>query len=190
METINEIEFKLLITKELLNQIKEDYKNCILKEYSQTNYYITHPILEKNKYMLRMREKEKNYELTLKRPSDVGLLESNIQLTYEQFLSLKNKDYFDNDIFSLLKDLHINLNELNQDLSMTTYRVDIQMKTGILSLDESHYLGITDYEMELEVEDYHLGLIEFKDLMQHYQLTYISNTPSKIKRLLKRKSRN
>ena len=70
-----EIEFKMLLKENIFKKILSDYKNQIKDSYQQTNYYLFHPLLEKKKYSLRIREKKGHYELTLKRPSTIGLNE-------------------------------------------------------------------------------------------------------------------
>ena len=62
-----EIEYKILLTKDIFTQILNDYQNQIHHEYIQINDYFTHPLLQQKKYMLRIRTKNNQYELTLKR---------------------------------------------------------------------------------------------------------------------------
>ena len=78
-----EIEFKMLLKENIFKKILSDYKNQIKDSYQQTNYYLFHPLLEKKKYSLRIREKKGHYELTLKRPSTIGLNELNIDINKE-----------------------------------------------------------------------------------------------------------
>ena len=40
-----EIEYKILLTHQIFNQILEDYHDAITKDYIQTNDYFTHPLL-------------------------------------------------------------------------------------------------------------------------------------------------
>ena len=51
-------------------------------------------------------------------------------------------------------------------------------------LDENHYNGITDYELEFEVNDEEKGLKQFEELCQTYHLQYKGNCASKITRVL------
>ena len=53
-----EIEFKMLLKENIFKKILSDYKNQIKDSYQQTNYYLFHPLLEKKKYSLRIREKK------------------------------------------------------------------------------------------------------------------------------------
>lgn len=67
---------------------------------------------------------------------------------------------------------------------MTTIRRDVPFDSGMLSLDENHYNGIIDYELEFEVNDEEKGLKQFKKLCQTYHLQYKGNCASKIARVL------
>ena len=70
-----EIEYKVLLDQKTFQTLLNHYPHY--HEYIQTNYYFTHPLLKQKKYMLRIREKNNNYEMTLKRPLDRHHLESN-----------------------------------------------------------------------------------------------------------------
>ena len=73
-----EIEYKILLTSTTFHQILHDYQHHITKDYIQINDYLTHPLLSQKKYMLRIRTKNNQYELTLKRPYQNHQLETNI----------------------------------------------------------------------------------------------------------------
>ena len=61
----------------------------------------------------------------------------------------------------------------------------MQTPIGLMALDESHYLGITDYELELEVEDHEQGKKDFQKFLEENQISY-QKTPSKLIRFVKR----
>ena len=178
-----EIEFKILLTKEMYQKIKNDFKNQIKETYSQTNYYLMHPILDQLQYSLRIRKKKNSYELTLKRPSSSGLKEMNIQIDE----TIKNKIFHhqpvDNEIFTILKDINIAYQDLNCQHYLKTIRSDIELKEGILSLDDNEYNGVKDYEMELEVLNKEEGYQKWLSILKHYHLSYKKNCDSKIKRM-------
>lgn len=179
-----EIEYKILLTKNIFFQILKEYQSQIKTDYIQTNHYFTHPILQQKKYMLRIREKNNTFEFTLKRPFHNHRLETNIML------SSKEKDDFfqhhpiSNEIIDILKEEHINPLELENQFSLTTHRYDIILPQGILSLDDNTYLHQHDYELEFEVNDEKEGYQEFLNIIQPYHLNYTHNCPSKIKRVL------
>lgn len=179
-----EIEYKILLTKEIYNQILKDYKDKIIKDYIQTNHYLIHPLLQQKRYMLRIREKNNQFELTLKRPSNNHRLETNINIDKETVNKILNHEYVSNKIMDILIKEGINPLELKNQFSLTTHRCDIKLEYGILSLDENTYLDITDYELEYEVNNEKEGFLQFLEIIKPYQLTYFGNCASKIKRVL------
>ncbi len=176
-----EIEFKQLLNKKQYNQMLQDFSDYNQSTYYQTNYYLTHPNLDSRRISLRVREKGDQFELTLKMPQKVGLMETNIDITAEQFDRIKEGEFLENEIFATLR--HLEVDELATDLYLTTRRSDMHIPEGLLSLDANEYLGRTDYEVELEVEDYEKGLEFFVTLMKKYDIDYQANCDSKIKRL-------
>lgn len=181
-----EIEYKILLTKDIYNQIIKDYHRQIKNKYTQTNYYFTHPILQEKKYMLRMREKEDYAELTLKRPINDHNLETNVRLSPQQAKNIKEskKILLQNEITDILQNEGIHLQELQQLFSLTTLRYDIVLDEGVLSLDHNTYLDKEDYELEFEVYDEHIGYHKFLDIINSYHLHYTHNAKSKFKRIL------
>lgn len=185
-----EIEFKILLTKELFHQILLDYQNKIKKDYIQINHYLTHPILQEKKYMLRIREKDHQYEMTLKRPYQGHRLETNLFISKEEKDQIINHQMIDNEIIDILKKEKINPLELQQQFSLQTHRYDIQLEEGILSLDYNSYLNQEDYELEFETLDEEKGFLQFQEIIHHYRLDYQNNTPSKVQRALKAFKKN
>lgn len=183
MNTLLEIEFKILLTASLYEQILKDYHSCIDKQYTQTNYYLMHPVLDTYKYMLRIREKEGNFELTLKEPVVDGNLETNVPLTAQEAEDILNNKIVNNAIFNTLHKISIDSKDLDTSHSLCTIRTDIIHPVGILSIDKNRYEGITDYELEFEVTDKIKGKEVFSQFLDKYHLTYEKNCPSKIKRL-------
>lgn len=183
MQTHLEIEFKILLTKDIFNKILKDYQDQVIEQYEQTNYYLMHPSLDKNQYMLRIRKKKGQFELTLKEPKAQGNLETNITLSKEEANDILHKQYPKNIIFEKLLDLGITLQDLDSSNYLQTLRSDIKLPFGLLSLDKNTYKDIIDYELELEVTNKKEGEKVFLQLLQKYQLSYEQNCLSKIKRL-------
>ncbi|MEG0277338.1 MAG: CYTH domain-containing protein [Coprobacillus sp.] len=177
-----EIEYKILIDKDIFLKVINDYQ--VEKDYIQTNYYLTHPVLQDKKYMLRIREKNNSYEFTLKRPYQNHQLETNVIIDKEIKDKIMNHQYVDNEIMDILKHENINPLELKQQFSLTTHRYDIQLKEGTLSLDHNQYLHLEDYELEFEVYEESTGYQRFLEIIKPYQLHYTKNCQSKIKRVL------
>lgn len=179
-----EIEYKVLLDKKIYNQILKDYKNKITDTYTQTNYYLNHPLLNKKKYMLRIREKNNSYELTLKRPLNDYNRETNITIDSDIKEKILNHNPVSNEIMNILINEGINPLELENQFSLTTHRTDIQLDYGILSIDQNEYLNQIDYELEYEVNNEELGYQHFLSIINTYSIEYTKNCPSKIKRVL------
>lgn len=186
-----EIEFKMLITQQIYQQIVKAYESKISGDYIQTNYYLFHPQFDENKYSLRIRKKNNQYELTLKTPSSIGLHEYNEIIDEHTKNQIFAHKHVSNPIFKRLETEGIDYHELECGHYLTTHRIDIPFQYGILSLDANEYNGIQDYELEFEVNDYQKGYQQFLDIITPFHLTYTENCLSKTRRMkasLKQKS--
>ena len=176
-----EIEYKVLLDQKTFQTLLNHYPHY--HEYIQTNYYFTHPLLKQKKYMLRIREKNNNYEMTLKRPLDRHHLESNIKLSEKEKDAFFNQHYLDNEVINILRKEGIDPSTLQQQFSLTTHRYDIELKEGMLSLDENTYLQQIDYELEFEIHAQREAYAKFLDIIKPFGIEYTSNCPSKIQRV-------
>lgn len=180
-----EIEYKLLINEKQYNQIINDYKN--FKSYTQINYYFDtfDFILQKKRYMLRVREKNGEYEFTLKKQgtSVIGIDEYNEPISLDIFKQLCNQTRIESQILDLLESEGITINQLFQQYHLETIRTDIPYLNGILSLDKNNYLNLTDYEIEYEVTDPTNAIDNFNQFLKNYNLKYIKNCFGKRHRL-------
>ena len=179
-----EIEYKILLDENTFYWILQDYQSLIKRDYIQVNYYFTNTILQQKKYMLRIREKDNSFELTLKRPIKNHRLETNVLLTPEEKDDFFSHRPITNEIIDLLKEDNINPLELENQFSLKTHRYDIILPEGILSLDENTYCQKHDYELEFEVKDEQEGYQQFLNIIHQYGLNYTKNCPSKIQRVL------
>ncbi len=184
METIHEIEFKALITKTTYQNILNDFTEGDHTHYLQTNYYLSHPILDELLFMLRIRAFDNRYELTLKQRLEIGNIETNITISEETKNKILNQEPVENEIFTILKKYNINSIELVSKMSLSTYRYDFKLDYGVLSLDKNTYNGLCDYEIEYEVINHDAGLQQFLELASKYNIEYLKNCPSKIKRVI------
>ena len=67
---------------------------------------------------------------------------------------------------------------------LTTLRYEMKTDIGLMALDESQYFDMTDYEIELEVEDHEQGRQDFQQFLEKNQISY-QKAPSKLVRFVK-----
>ncbi|GGI38825.1 CYTH domain-containing protein [Mammaliicoccus stepanovicii] len=167
-----EIEFKNLLTHDEYFSIKQYYFKQ-KAPFKQTNYYIdtyNQDIISK-KMALRIREKHHQYEMTLKIPQKIGLLEINEPI--DSLPKLGEKlciDMLPPSISEALNKHHIVLNDLVLLGSLTTYRLEQKLDTGLLVLDHSIYLNEEDFELEFEVSDFDKGEIDFSSILENLNI--------------------
>lgn len=178
-----EIEYKNLLTKEEFDRLSRSLpfpKNSD----SQTNYYFeTRDFsLKKKGCALRIREKNGEYNLTLKEPHPEGLLETHDSLTRQEA-----HDWIDGNIKAkehTAKQLAfkgIILEDLVYYGSLTTERRELYDENVLIVLDYSTYNGKADYELELEAPSQDIGIKAFDSLLITHNIKK-RPTPNKIKR--------
>ncbi len=184
-----EIEFKNILTKEeykiLLKTFKVEDKEII----SQTNHYFDTPDfrLKNLGSALRIRIKNNTYELTLKQPAAVGLLESTQLLSETEYQTAIEHGIFPTGIVNQkLEKLNISMNHIEYFGSLQTKRAEFTYKNGLLVLDHSFYLNTEDYEVEYEVDDIQAGQLAFQDLLMQYGIP-IRRTQNKVARFYQQK---
>ncbi len=187
--TNNEIEFKQLLSQSQYQSIYNKYFPE-MQPFSQTNYYIdTEQFdLRSHKSALRIRVKDDYYEMTLKIPAEVGLMEYNFET---HVIPELNKELVANDlpleITEQLNKMNVDVNQLVILGALTTSRLEKEVQGNLLVLDKSDYLNYQDYELEYEVEDYDDGLIQFKMILEAFDIKH--ETPeNKVQRFFNRKS--
>ncbi|KAF0227163.1 MAG: hypothetical protein FD133_49 [Erysipelotrichaceae bacterium] len=172
-----EIEYKILISHDQYKQLSEQF---IGEKGLQTNfYYDTFDYkLRQQHISCRIRTINDQSELTFKTPGPVGKNEFTFEHIDPQSV------FTQADVLAFLSQLDVNSALIHQG-TLQTVRTNIHLNHGLLCLDENTYNGITDYELEYEVnEDEKKGFAEFNTLLTEIDLVYISNCDSKIKRCL------
>ena len=168
-----EIEFKNLITSDQFKQISDSLFIDITPFY-QTNFYIDTEDLQirKNILMLRVRELEDRFVLTLKVPNEAHIITEYHQILDESVLEKTNIDESDlgADIINVLKERNIDTNALKIQGQLETIRYERTYKNGLLMLDESQYFGETDYELEYEAKNVSDGKVVFNEILDHYDI--------------------
>jgi uncharacterized protein YjbK len=179
-----EIEFKNMLTQKeyelLLTEFNFNKKDIV----SQENHYFdtTDFALKGIGAALRIRYKNEYFEMTLKQPLKVGLLETNQTLTnHEAALAMEKGFLPEGPIKKIIEDNGIPFRNIKYFGSLKTERAEKKYKQGLIVLDHSIYLNKEDFELEYEVEDFLVGEKTFKDLLGEYQIPE-RKTENKIRR--------
>lgn len=183
MSNAIEIEAKALVNKGDYQRLMNAFRG--LPIITQTNYYVDDKegSLRKEGISLRIREKNGDYEMTLKTPLAHGLLEKNCAWSKGTFIDFQEHHRFpDGDIKRFLTMLSFDINELDIKTSLTTKRLDVPYKGGKLSIDENHYSGVIDYEVELEYNNLKDAEDYLKELLESYNIPFVLNKKTKVSR--------
>ncbi|MEH7129420.1 CYTH domain-containing protein [Neobacillus drentensis] len=184
-----EIEFKNMLTKIEYESLLKYFKISQSQIFSQENHYFDTPdfALKSNNSALRIRKKSGTYEMTLKQPANVGLLETNQVIGEEEVLMAIHQGILPTGIIrSLIEEYQISFSTIEYFGSLITERVELEYKQGLLVLDHSIYLSKEDYELEYEVEDYQFGEKIFLELLKQLKIPS-RKTENKIVRFYKQK---
>ena len=185
-----EKEFKNLLTKAQYEAIADDYQSVFTKDVTQTNsYYDYEGLLQQHKMALRIRivEGKETGEITLKIPqSSLEVLEYTEVLPVDILNAYNHDKQFalPTSLQETLENKGITLQTVNQTALLTTHRLEGALSENEwLVLDESHYNGKVDYEMEMEVRSLELGEPVFLGILEKYKIER-RQAESKIKRAL------
>ncbi len=179
-----EIEFKNLLTKEEYDRLCEFLEVEESGALSHTNHYYETPGFELKQHgsALRIREKNGQWQLTLKEPHPEGLLETHDTLTEQEADSWINGDIIPKPQVAVqLNQLGIDFAALNYGGALTTRRIETEFKGTIVVLDQSTYNGYTDYELEVEAQERRHGQRVFDELLERLEIRK-KQTPNKIQR--------
>ncbi|WP_191272346.1 CYTH domain-containing protein [Neobacillus kokaensis] len=184
-----EIEFKNMLTKQEYEMLLQAFHIDKKEIFTQENHYFdTLKFSLKNiGSALRIRRKKDQFEMTLKQPAPVGLLETNQLLSREEAAeAIQAGKLPTGKIEEILEENSVQLADIQYFGSLVTNRVEVEYEIGLLVLDHSLYLNREDYELEFEVEDYPKGKEVFHKLLKHYGIP-IRETENKIRRFYQEK---
>lgn len=184
-----EIEFKNMLTKVEYEKLLKEFNIDMQQIFSQENHYFdtNEFALKTFGSALRIRKKPGGCEMTLKQPADIGLLETNQDLSEEEaFQAIQCNKLPKGKIKQIIEDLGIPFSKLEYFGSLTTNRVEVEYTHGLLVLDHSIYLNNQDYELELEVNDEQHGKEHFLALLEQYRIP-VRHTQNKIRRFYEQK---
>lgn len=179
-----EIEFRNMITAEEYQELIESFGLKEADFFEQTNYYFDTPTfaLKELHAALRIRARNNNYELTLKTPEKVGLLETTQILAPDQAEGIiAGANIPVGQIRDALAKLSIDHTELENFGSLQTIRAEKDYKNGLLVFDKNFYGNIADFDLEYEVADFEKGKKIFSNLLEDYGIEE-NEAPNKVKR--------
>ena len=169
-----EIEFKTMLTKEEHDRLLQFFAD--ISPISQTNHYIDSDQQSIRHAHMAFRARTFNHreaELTLKIPQEVGALELNQNLKPEETENILQNNIFPaGEILETLFQKEIPIQDLKILGSLETIRYEKEDEIGLLALDESHYFGKTDFELEVEVEDFEKGKENFLNFLKQHSIDY------------------
>lgn len=191
MDTHLEIEFKSLVTQDELYQIINHFAISEDQFFIQENIYFDtkDQQLQEKLLALRIRKKGASHKLTLKEGGDKRNLETSQPLTKEEAHQIEAKGLLpEGCVKQRLRELGIQ-DTLHEVTRIVTKRAVIDFHEQKLFFDISSYEGITDYEIELETEEYTKGKNVFLAILNKLNITYRPSEP-KIYRALQQKHNN
>jgi uncharacterized protein YjbK len=183
MQTGPNVQFKTLLTQEEYEKLIEKFKGN--RTDFQTNHYFDTKrfSLKALDSSLRVRDRD-TLELTLKRKKSYTLQEITIPIDNETFEEIRKtgtlpEGEIRNELIPLIGD-----QKLFNFLSLSTLRMYLPYKNGVLFIDKSEYLGITDYELEYSGKNYNEAKREFIQIINELGIKY-KKADQKIKRAFK-----
>ncbi|GAB2024729.1 CYTH domain-containing protein [Lactovum odontotermitis] len=173
-----EIEFKSLLSMPEFERLSRLFSH--IKPIVQTNFYFDTENLKlrENRLALRIRCFSDAAELTLKVPQKVGNIEHNIDLPLETAKSLvEARSLTDcpvdiSEISRIIDSYDIDFAQITCIGWLKTTRREYQMPIGLAALDNNEYLGTSDYELELEVEEAEQGKEDFNNFLEKNGIEY------------------
>lgn len=182
-----EIETKCMISESDYLKLMETYKEK--ETYKQINHYIASKKLRENveKYGLRVRQKGKSFELTLKVTEKIGKTEISQNITKHQFKQLKLFHVFPKGEVRnfIISNKICRPHTLRVIGSLTTWRTDLKFYTSLISIDKSKYNRVIDYEIESECETPAGAENDLKAFLEFNQIEYKKSEHNKLARFLK-----
>lgn len=175
-----EVEFKSLLTKDEYERLIEKFKGNRF-DFQTNHYFDTNRFsLKALGCSLRVRERD-DFEVTLKKKKGYAMQEYNLKISKEEFEEIVSSgfildDNLQQEVYGLIEN-----QKLINFMSLSTLRMYFPYNNGVLFIDKSEYLGVTDYELEYEAKSYHAGKKEFIEIISELGIQY-KKADKKIKR--------
>ncbi len=183
MQTGPDVQFKTLLNLEEYEKLIEKFKGN--RTDLQTNHYFDTKrfSLKALDASLRVRDRD-TLELTLKRKKGYKLLENTVPINNEVLQEMREtgdvpEKEIQEELITLIGD-----QKVYNFLSLSTFRMYLPYKNGVLFIDKSEYLDITDYELEYLGKNYNEAKKEFIQIIGEFEIQY-KKADKKIKRAFK-----
>lgn len=168
-----EIEYKSLLNKDEFKRLSHQFRK--IDTIEQTNHYFdtADRSIKGNRMSLRIRTFKDSAELTLKIPQTVGNEEINYPVTLQEAKKMIEGDPIPESIIKeRLLEKNIKIEAIKCFGSLKTIRRETPIPIGLLAIDENHYSGKIDYEIELEVTDAERGKMDFNHFLKTNHVTF------------------
>ena len=181
MQKGSDVEFKSLLTEKEYNKLLEHFEANSKSDYQTNHYFDTKRFsLKALNASLRVRQRE-DFELTYKRKKGYNTDLKTVKITKEDFKELRDTGVVTHEEVALDVNNLIKEQKLVNFLSLSTLRHYVPYGSGILNIDKSEYVGITDYEIEFTGKSYHQGKADFIKIISDFGIQY-KKSEKKIKR--------
>ncbi|HIW12513.1 MAG TPA: CYTH domain-containing protein [Candidatus Salinicoccus stercoripullorum] len=163
-----EIEFKNMLSGQEYGRLEEKYFSS-QKPVVQTNFYIDTPDLDmrKNRILLRIRDAEGIQMMTLKEPTEKGVMEYHGEVSGELNF---DRDIRPAELPELIRGelarYDIDISRLKIYGALSTERRQVPYREGLLVLDRNTFLDEEDFELEYEVDNHDKGETRFLQLLE------------------------
>lgn len=168
-----EIEYKNMLEQQEYEQLLAFFQRSEEEAQKQVNHYFDTPgfELKNQRCALRIREKSNSFECTLKIPAPEGNFEiTDVLSAVEAQQIMDGLSFPAPDVQQALKDLDVAPADLVHIGTLATHRIEFSFESGLLVLDRSEYMNITDFEVEFEVTDAALGQQQFLDFLKQQHI--------------------
>ncbi len=163
-----EIEFKNMLSGREYGSLQEKYFNNA-EPVVQTNFYIDTPNLDmrQNRVLLRIRDAEGTQMMTLKEPTERGVMEYHGEVASDlNFDHAIRPEELPELIRGELGRFNIDTSQLKIYGALSTERREVPYEDGVLVLDRNTFLDHEDFELEYEVDNYDKGETHFVRLLE------------------------
>lgn len=188
MQAGPDVQFKTLLSLEEYERLIERFKGN--RTDMQTNHYFDTKrfSLKALDASLRVRDRD-TLELTFKRKKGYSMQENTIPIDNEVLEKIRKtgvvpEEEIQNELLPLIGD-----QKVYNFLSLSTLRMYLPYKNGVLFIDKSEYLNVTDYELEYLGKNYRESKKEFIQIIGELEIIY-KKADKKIKRAFKAYKRN